>query len=199
MMYLDMLKGVLGKVSGCPEDEAVDAMRNTCAEFCEETRCWTIWEIVTVPAGGAYGAIDMERKVIDIVEAKIGDKPVDVYALNAPELQDLGPSELAITLETPDVLALQPAPTAAVQLALFRAFAPGPESTEIPDAIWLHHAEALRGGCLARLMSAPAQSWANPNLSIYNRTLFESAMKKAAAAYGINRKQVGRRLRVKPA
>lgn len=196
MDFIDTLRKVLGKVQGCPELEAVDAMRDTIVEFCKETRCWT--SDVTVATTGTVGAIDLELQVLDVIDAWIGSAPVDVLAQNDPQLQDLGTNRYVITFEDPSVLTLHPTPPAAVQLRLFRAFAPGPEATEFPDVIWLRHSQALVDGCLARLFAAPAQAWANPALSTFHRDRFDAAMTEAAADYGINRKQTGRRLRVHP-
>lgn len=197
MLYLDMLKGVLGKVKGCPEDEAVDAMRNACMEFCMDTR-WLTSDTTTATTG-TLGALDMTLQVLDIVDAWIDGVQIPVTYLNDPALLDLGPTEYALTFDDASVVKLTPTPPAAVNLRLLKVIAPGPESTQVADVLWLRHSEALKHGCLARLMAAPGQSWANPALSVYHRGEFDAAITKAAAEAGLNRKQVGRRLRVKPA
>lgn len=197
MLLIDTLKGVLGKVPGCPEDEAVNAMRDTAAEFCRDSRCWTHWETVTTT--GTIGAIDMAVVVLDIIEAWMEETPISIFGQNDPELRCLGPRDVALTFEYPSVATLNPTPSAAVDVRVFRAFAPGPEATEVPDPIWLHYSQALRDGCLARLFAAPGKSWANPALASYHLTAFEAAKTAAAAEHSVNRRQTGRRLRVKPA
>lgn len=196
MLYLDMLRDVLGKVSGCPESEAEIAMRNACMEFCTKTRC--LLTDTVVQTTGTVGAVDLTEQVLDIIEASINGAPVNVVYANDPDLEDLGPGVYALTFMDPSVATLTPTPPASVPLRLKRVIAPGPASTQVPDVLWLRYSEALTHGCLARLMAASSQSWANPSLSVYHRGEFDEAIAKATAEHGLNRKQVGRRLRVKP-
>lgn len=197
MDYLDMLKGVLGRVNGCPEDEAVEAMRNACMEFCTETRCLLTDEIVTTT--GTVGSIDMTQQVLDIVEATIDGCPVLVTYPQDPDIKCLRSGRYALTFEDPSVSRLTPTPPASVNLRLFRVIAPGPDSTEVDDVLWLRHSEALKSGCLARLFAIPGRPWANPALATYHDTKFQQAITKTAAENSVNRKQVGRRLRVNKA
>lgn len=197
MLYIDMLKGVLGKVEGCPEAEAAEAMRNACMEFCTKTRA--LITDTTAATTGTVGTVNLAEQVLDLIEASIDGEPVAITYVNDPALAELGPGEYALTFADPSVAKLTPTPPAAVNLRLIRAVAPGPESTTVDDVLWLRHSEALKHGALARLMAAPSQSWANPALASWHAEQFKAAITAATADNGTNRKQVGRRLRVKPA
>jgi len=196
MDLIDTLSGLLGKVSGCPETEALNAMRDTVADFCHRTRCWAEW--VASPTTGTTGNVDLRLRVVDVIEAWIDNAEVEVLYQNAPEQREARPNHYALVFEDPSVVTLVPTPPALVWLRQFRALAPGPEATAFPSVIWLNHSEALRDGCLARLFAAPAQAWANPAMATYHGGRFEEAIDKATAKYGLNRKQSGRRLRVRP-
>lgn len=195
MLLIDTLRQVLGKVGGCPEGEAVDAMRDTVIEFCAKTRCWSKWD--AIPTTGTAGAIDMALQVVDIIDAEIGGVPIAVLEQNAPELKNRRSDEMVLVFEHPNIVTLVPTPSAEVTLNLFRAFAPGPEAEEFPDFIWLRHSEALRQGCLGRLFASPGAAWEKPALSGTNTMAFQAAINDAAAEYGINRKTTAQRLRVR--
>lgn len=198
MLIADMLTQVLGKVEGCPSVEAENAMRDAAAEFCTRTRCWAAWE--TLEAAATVGTLDMERQVLDIIEATTTDRrPLLVLAQNDPAIDDLGSQDMALVFEDPSVATLVPTPAAPLQLRLFRAFAPGPTATELPDVLWLRYSAALIDGCLARLYAEPSQAWGKPALVSYHLQSFEDAIRRVAAECGANRKQTGRRLRVRPA
>lgn len=198
MLYLDMLRGVLGRVSGCPEDEAAAAMRKACTEFLAETRCWL--DDQTVATTGTVPALpDLTQQVVDIVEASIEGEPVFATFYNDPALQRLGPTDWALTFKQPSgALTLAPTPASAVNLRLLRLMAPGPDSDEVPDWVWLRHSEALEHGCLARLLAQPKKAWSDPGAAGFHDTQFRAAITQVTAAHGINRKQSARRLRVQP-
>lgn len=197
MLFDDMVSGLLSKVEGCPRAEVSAAMRDSAAEFCQKTYCWTRWDQLQAAAGtGVVGALSMALLVVDILEAKTAaGKEVAVLAANDPALQDVRDGDLVLTFDEPSIPTLQPAPASALQLRLFRALAPGPDATDLPDALWLKHSEALKDGCLMRLFASKG-AWADGNLASYHGGRFERAMTAAAASYGKNRVQPGRRLRV---
>lgn len=199
MLFLDMLKGVLGQAKGCPEGEAVVAMRDACTEFLTDTRCM-LGDDVVVTTGTVPAVADLLSQVVDVVDASIEGDDVLVTYYNDPVLKDLGPGDYALTFKDPSgALTLTPTPSAAVNLRLYRVFSLGPEATQVADWVWLKHSEALKHGCLARLLAMSNKSWGNPGTASFHETKFRDVITKVAAAHGINRKQVARRLRVKPA
>jgi hypothetical protein len=199
MQFLDMLKGVKSQASGCPEIEAAAAMRRACTEFLTETRCMLGDDVVST-TGTVPAMSDLLSQVVDVVDASIDGDPVLVTYYNDPALLDLCPSEYALTFKDPSGdLTLTPTPPAAVNLRLLRLFSLGPEATEVADWVWLRYSEALEHGCLARLLSMTHKPWGDAGAAGFHESKFRAAITQVAAAHGINRKQVARRLRVKPA
>lgn len=207
MLYVDMLNAVLVRAKGCPEDEAADAMRNACMEFCTETRFLTEGTQVVID-GTEVDLTDMDRQVLDVIEARVDDELILVTYMNDPDLDELNSSQYAyaLTFADPNHAQLQaavaenaPSVAAPVTIDMIVCYAPGPTSTEVPDLLWLRHSEALKSGALCRLLEEPGKAWSNPQLADYHRAKFMDAMTKAAADLGRNRQTTARRLRVRPA
>ncbi|HEY1129134.1 MAG TPA: hypothetical protein VGF12_07005 [Roseateles sp.] len=199
MDFLNMLKGVLGQVKACPEAEAAAAMRNACAEFLTETRCM-LGDDVIATDGTVPALADMLSQVVDVVEASIEGEDVHVTYYNDPALRDLGPTDWRLTFKEPSgELTLTPTPPAAVNLRLIRILSVGPEAIQVADWVWRSHSEALTHGCLARLLAMANKPWADGAAAVFHETKFREAITRVAASHSVNRKQVARRLRVKPA
>lgn len=201
MLYADMVRWVLSRAQGCPEDEAIDAMRSACIEFCERTYFLTDGSTVTLPATDTPD-LDMTTRVLDIIEARIEGEtdPLPIYPMNAPELDELEDGERALIFADPNTPRLYPDPSASESftLELLMAYAPGPESDGVPDVLWLTQSEWLKSGALGRVLAISGQAWTNDALSGFHLGRFEDRMKKVAAQLGRNRLNRSRRLRVKP-
>lgn len=199
MRYEDMLKGVLVRAKGCPEIEAIDAMRNACIEFAEKTYVLTTGSTVTVD-GTEVPTYDMTRQVLDIMEARIDGKTVLVTYMNDPAVDALCVGERAITFADPNNAVLQPPATVAapVTIDLLLVIAPGPESEEVPDWLWLRYSSALQDGALAILLDDDGKPYGNPNKAARHRVAFDDAIRRAAANAGLNRRRKARVLRVTP-
>ena len=199
MLYVDMIQAVLVRAKGCPEFEAVDAMRNACIEFCITTRFLTEGTQVIVD-GTEVDLSSFDHMVLDVIEARVADKLIRVTYMNDADLDTLDPTEYALTFADPNHGELTPAPTIAapVVLDMILSYAPGPSSNEVPDLLWLRNSEALKHGALYRLLAEPGKSWSDPKLSGYYSGLFMLAMEKMAADLGRNRQTTGRRMRARP-
>lgn len=199
MLYLDMISALLVRAKGCPEFEAVDAMRNACIEFCTETYWLTTGNQVVVD-GTEVPVTDLHTQVVDILDAKIDGEDVLVTHLNDPAIEQLDDGCYALQFTDPNNPQLTPPATtdAPVTIDLLLAIAPGPESTEITDLLWQRWSEALKHGALCRLLEVPGKPWSNADAANYHRANFAKAMTTAAAQAGRNRQNVARRLRVKP-
>lgn len=199
--YSNMVQWVLSRAKGCPEDEAIDAMRNACIEFCERTYFLTDGSTVVLPLVDTPD-LDLTTQVLDIIEARIEgeDTPLPIYPMNAPELDNLASDQYALTFADPNAPELIPAPTAdaPVTLELVMAYAPGPESQEVPDVLWLRHSETLKSGALGRVLSTPGEAWSDDAKAAFHLGRFEAAITRAAADIGRTRINTSRRLRVKP-
>lgn len=201
MLYADMVQWVLSRAKGCPEDEAIDAMRNACIEFCEKTYFLTEGT-TTVFDGTDAPDIDLDRQVIDILEARIQgeDEPIPIYAMNDPDIDEMEEDDTALIFADPNHAEVIPTPTAEapVTIEMLIAYAPGPTSNEVPDILWLRNSEALKNGALGRVLAVPGEAWSNDTKAAYHLGLFAAAITRVAGQTGRNRLTTSRRLRVKP-
>jgi hypothetical protein len=198
MLYQDMLRGVLGRVEGCPEDEAINAMRNACMEFCASTYVLTVGSTIVVDPLDLSTTIPTDAQVIDIIEARIDNQPILVSWLNDPRLDELCTGEFAITFADPNLATLIPSPIEPITVELLVVMAPGPDSVEVADTVWLRYSEALEHGCLARLLEQPAKIWANTSVAAWHRAKFDDAIKQASQKAARNRQTTARVIRSTP-
>jgi hypothetical protein len=195
MQLLDMLKGVMGKVPGCPEGEAAAQMLNACMEFCERT--YWLTEPVTITTSATPGAtVSLDAQVLDIIEAKVGDDDLFITYVNDPRIDQLAPGKYALTFADPSYPLITPTPPVGTVVSLLIVSAPGPSAEGVADVLWLRHSEALTHGALARLLAEPKKAWSDPQTASYHHGRFEAAMQRAASDASRNRKTTGRRLRV---
>lgn len=199
MLYTDAIGPLLARAEGCPRALAVDALRDTCIEFCEESR-WltTAWTLVL--DGTQVPNLGMEAQVLDICEARIDGEPVLVTHINDEAIEQLRPGEYAITFADPNNPVLTPAPSVAspVTVELLVCIAPGPESTEIHLDLWRRFKEGLQAGAIARLLTEPNKPWSTSGDAVSRFAgKYARALNDATAEAGRNRTQPGRRLRVK--
>lgn len=194
-----MLPGVLARAKGCPDSEAVDALRNAAMEFCTRTYALTISRTLVLTAGNQPWPEQYTDQVVDIVDARIAGESIPVVSANDPCVLDLGSNQRVLQFADPSYVTLTPAPTpeVPVTLELLLVVAPGPASTGVHDVLWLRHSEALRFGALARLLMGPG-SWVMPPAAAFYGQAFERAIREAAPHYGRNRRTTARRLRVIP-
>ena len=198
MLYTDSLIGVLAEAEACPEEVAARAMRQAVIEWCRETYCYvTPLQIETDGTEPAPPALDA-MWIVRIIDARIDGEPVDVLAINDPDLEDREESDRAIVFADPSQAYLVPAPTAPVTVELLCALTPGQESTEFPDLLWQRYDEHLEHGALKRLHAMKGKPWSDPAQATFHAGEFERAKTSVAALVGINRLTNAQRLRVKP-
>ena len=198
MLYEDMvLRGVLSKVKGCPAIEAEDQMRNAVREWCKETRCLTVpASVITSELSAPIQHGDMY--VVEVVDAEIAGKPIDVLAMNDPLIACATTDKPALVFSDHGDLQMVPTPVAPVTVDLLLSIAPGPDSTEAPDVLWQRFKEELLHGALYRLLAQDGEVWAKPAKAAWHLAQWTSAMTTQAGLSGKNRVQNAQRLRVIP-
>lgn len=199
MKYEDMVAGVLVRVKGCPESEAIDAIRNACIEFCQQTYCLVSGAVVVSSAGQLTATAFGDMFIVDVIDARIDGRPIDVVPMNSDRVATASDTDPVIVFADPSVLQLVPAPSAPVDVDLMVVLAPGQTSTEVPDVLWQRYAEWLKHGALARLMAEPEKGWTNERTSEYHDRKFQDAITKQSNLSGKNRIHRAQRLRVQPA
>jgi hypothetical protein len=193
VIYRDHVAPVLAHFEGCPEELAVDALRNSMIEFCRKTYGWQTG--IVIPSDEPTSPMATTVNVIDICDARIEGATVEVLPMN---VDSECCADYTIRFVDPNTVELEPTPSPPVDVEFLIIVVPTPWSDEGPDHIWNEYHEALRAGAIARLHMG-AGSWASPNRATPYAGMFGAAMRDAEIQYARNRRNRGRRLRVTPA
>lgn len=195
MNFRDVIGPVLVRFEGCPEAMAVNELRNAFIEFCKETYGWQTGVQVM---SDAPGVVSTEVNVIDICDARIADKRIGITFMNADAHEVVGDEcfDYVMRFADPNQFELEPVPTTPVAIDLLIIAAPLPTAITGPDHIWNEWHEDLQHGAIARLQRS-GMAWGNPQMSGLHQGIFDEAVKKARIKYARNRRNHGRRLRVR--
>lgn len=201
MMFVDAIDKFMHLVPGCPEPEAIDALRDAVIQFCDESKSWLYWVDKSSNALAFDADADAQAIPIGLYDAYIGTDQLGVYDLNDQAL----PAPVNTTVLTFDrtrlwdSIGLMPVPPATVTVRLLLAWKPTPWAAEFPDHLWFARAEALKSGALSRLMANAGTTYSNPQMAGVHEQTFRQAIGAASASAGVNRRSHLQRLRVRPA
>lgn len=154
-------------VSGCPQPVIRQALQLALTDFCRSSRVWratceagdvqdgvSLYTIVA-PAGSAVSALD--SVLCDGREIPKGTYSLEGGAVRLHGRQRTGAGVEALAI-------LEPLITA----------------TTVPDLL-LEYVEGVASGAKFRLMLQPGKAWSSPELAVYHRREFDSAVAKAFA------------------
>lgn len=201
MKFIDAIDKFMHLVPGCPEAEAVDALRDAVIQFCEDSNAWSFWT--------DKGSDDLTFAVtnqatqqipVGLFDAYLGTDQLDVIDMN--DLQSPPEGRTVIYWDPErlhDSIQLVPVPAGSMTVRLLMSWMPTPWATDFPDHLWFSRAEALKAGALSRLMSGTGTSYSNPGRAQLYEQTFMAAINAAGASAGTSRRTKARRLRVRPA
>lgn len=200
MKFIDAIDKFMHLVPGCPEAEAVDALRDAVIQFCEDSESWIYWVDKQSNALTFATNTSAQQLPLTLVDAYIGQDQLDVIDLNETQAPPTGRTVLYWDPERLyESIQLVPAPAVPVTVRLLLSWKPTPWATDFPDHLWFSRAEALKAGALSRLLAVAGTAYANPvNADLHGRT-FTAAINAVGASAGTNRRTLLRRLRVRPA
>lgn len=198
--YDACLNRILSRAPGCPDEVAIDALRDAAIEWCRGTYMLTTAQLVTSVGATLTPAPGAGLEVIDVPSITVAGELVPVLPLNSTEV-DLASVEMpACTFSGwPGALTIHPTPAANVSASVVIVTCPTADAEEMPDVLWSRHREALISGAVARVLADDGVPWAKPGLAGAMRIRFDEELAKHAGLYGRNRFTTARRLRVKPA
>lgn len=160
----EFLPHVLPQVPGCADILAVHAIREAAIEFCERSlaaREEQAAQTLTAADLPLDVAVPTGARLVKVLAVTLDGSELDVAAWRQPN-----PTQL--TLISP--------PSASFTLALTVAYAPLRNASSVDDWLYQHYADGIAAGALARLMSMAAMPFANPELAMFKRAAFLSAI-----------------------
>lgn len=181
---------VLPDLPGCPEEFALNAIRNAAILFCDRTKVHRIdldpiLLLANVPqVDFILPASAPQTRVVQVLQAQYGEDPLD---FKDPDWLDknLDPNwrtttgePLFITQDSEESFRPVPFPAADATLALtlYVAVKPTADATLIDARLWREHKEAIAAGAKARLMMSPKKPYTNAALASVYSEAFESAI-----------------------
>lgn len=186
-MFLDEVSPY---VNHCSEIAMLNAIKNACIQFCEEsTYLRDTPDGETIVAGQGEYELDYPSKyeVSRIIEAHIGHnqlKPANEETLAhmyGPDWRTTTGGPGFYMVEDPCAILITPIPSVATveRLKYTLALKPSRSSTAIDRQIWERWAEVISHGARARLYETPGQPYYDPEAALRYRKWFESGIGEA--------------------
>lgn len=169
---------VLIDMPGCPENVALDKIRDAAIEWCARSWAHNRWlDPMPVTANVAeiefadYFSEDYQVLVSEVLEGRYAGHTYLPY--KAPDaLKELYCGDYTTRTGTPEVLTQErmsavrlvpvPGQSLANGLKLRVAFKPKRAATQVNDELWEHYAEDIAAGAIAKLQKMTKKPWTNP-------------------------------------
>lgn len=186
--YEDFLSRVLIEVPGCSEISALQAVKDTCIEFCEKSLILTRDHDPVTVRGGVMD-YDLEPPsgylVVKIMKAwlnhlALGPLPPDfvfdaaVYNREFAEYQDASSTPTRFLQKDERTVSLWPLPDKdhVNGLTMRVALKPTRSSTSIEDVVFEDYAETIASGALGRLLSSVGKAYTNVSAAALHKGMF---------------------------
>lgn len=191
--YDAFLTEVLPYVRDAPEFVAVNAIRNTCIEFCEKSTWWRqSLDPITLVAGQGEYDLDVEvgAGIAVIIAAQVGRRPLTpqaeeylVQTVGADWRTREGPVQFVTHDGDFCTVRVVSVPTSAEiePLTLHVALRPLKSSVRVPKELYERWSEIIGFGARARLHDTPGQPYANEQAAREYRKWFQSGIGEAKA------------------
>lgn len=211
--YDDFLSRVLIEVPGCPEISALQAVRDSCIEFCEKSLILTRdHDPVTVKAG----VVDYELEppsgylVVKVMQAWLDNNKLEpmaydiireasVYNRLFSAYQSAPSTPIRYLQKDERSVSLWPLADKnyANGLTMRVALKPTRSSTTVEDVLFEDYAEAIASGALGRLMSSVGKAYSSAQGAALHKAQFTQGLNVARqrASHGHTRSNLSVRLR----
>jgi hypothetical protein len=212
-LYEDFLSRVLIEVPGCAEISAVQAVRDSCIEFCEKSlvlvrdhdpifiRAGSVDYDLEPPAG--YLVIKVMRAWLENAELfpfspdAVADAAV--YNRNFSSYQAAPSLPQRFLQKDERTVSVWPVPDKNYPngMTLRVALKPTRSSTSVEDVIFEEYAETIASGALGRLMLSAGKPYSSPQAAVAHKALFMQGLNVARqrAGHGHTRSNLSVRLR----
>lgn len=193
--YTQWLDHVQPHVPDCPSPMILQAVRQSCIEFCRSSKYLRVnlTPFNTIVGDDEYEIpIPTDTVVSAVLNVRCGDR-----LLGAARQEELDseasywrsiegqPSRYIMPSE--ETIILNPVPQEIVPVRILAAVRPSQTSGGVDEAIFERFLDATASGAIARLMAMPGVAWSNPQLAAYHADVFNSGVSVAAdkAARGL--------------
>jgi hypothetical protein len=202
MRDLDVfLPKIMPSATGVSEPTALDAIRDTVAEFCRRTRLWRFDETFDVSTADSqaiaapYGALLLDIERIDFNGIKLD--PISTQWLDSyvPNWRSADPSGNAKWYTQIDRGTITLVPACAGTVRTWVTLELSQDAEQVPDFIADQHRETIASGALARILMLPGKPYSNPNLAQARKVAFDADIDslKSQVISGQQRARVGSR------
>ncbi len=187
----DFIREVMPFLPGVPEFEAEYRLKQAMREFCQRSKIWrqrNTTMVTTVLGQQEYPAgLPSGVELAGIVSAWMGGTELGI--MFPGDEDNIPPGE---TADTPDIgvinfdtVILSALPQAAgVAVVGTIALAPNEASTTCPAFLFDRWRDAIRDGCLARVMLQVGKPWSNPGQGVMHAVQFDDDCREASNAAG---------------
>ena len=188
-----------------PEVIVLNAIRNSCIEFCEQTLCLLYeQDAISLVAGENTYDFDLPpyTSLVSIVSAYYKDTALTAVNLNT--IAALYPGDWRTVEGAPryylqltrDALTVVPKPATAESqvLKLIVALKPTRDSYDVDDSIYDSYTDAVAYGARARLYDTPGHAYFNLDASLNYKKLFLCEVAKARIQFNTSNVRCGVRL-----
>ena len=168
-------------VPDCPMALIIEAVRQACIEFCQNSRYWRyeLDAFYTVATDAEYELTPpTDSTIADILLIKVNKEQLEPKTQDDLEViynewreQNGKPKYFFMRDKTNMVLV--PIPDAAYPIRLLVSLKPTQTAQGVDELVFEEHKEAIKFGALAYLMMMPNVAWSNPNGSIFYQQQFE--------------------------
>lgn len=188
--YDSFLPEVLPYVHDCPQPVALNAIRNACIEFCEQSQ-WLVYEHDPVTYTANVGNYEFDPPTDTTVTRLLEAWGLDIRLIpkSQEELtlmfgtawREATGSPRYYTQLSQDEIILVPKPDvrAANALKMIVVLKPLRSSSAVDPLLYENYAETIAFGARARLYDTPGQPYSDPKQAVKFRAWFESAIGNA--------------------
>lgn len=192
-------------VPDCPKALIIEAIRQSCIEFCQYSRFWRkeLDGFYTIATNSEYEVTTpTDSTVADILKIKVNKQPLEPKTQDDLEViynewrEQNGKPKYFFMRDKANMV-LVPIPDAAYHVRLLVSLKPTQTAQGVDQIIFEEYKDAIKHGALAYLMQMAEKSWSNPNLSVFHDAKFNDAINRAKsrADHGYN---LRKRFRTKP-
>ena len=187
-MKLDALHPyVAPHVIGCPIPVMDHNIRLSAIEFCNKTR----WHEDACPSfrAGDAGVYELEaetgQEIFRITSVSVDGKKIDPETkATGLRLIAAGSTQRFFVVIDAEQIQINPAPAVTDKVHVTAAFRPTMAATTLSDALdeWR---EAIAGGAIARIAAIPKQDFSNPDIAMYQKSVFRDGVTSALVKQGL--------------